>query len=97
MDISVQDLKNRINSNETLNILDVREVSEYNQANIGAINIPLGTLPDKLDLLSKYKDSELIVHCKSGRRSATAQKYLQENGFSNVRNVIGGIDAFLTL
>ena len=97
MDISAKELKERIDKGETLVLIDVREPSEYKQANIGATLIPLATLPDKLDELEQYKDQEVIVHCRSGKRSAQAQMYLEQNGFSNVRNVIGGIEAYLGL
>jgi len=55
----------------------------------------LGTVADSLDQLEPYKNQELIGHCKSGRRSGEAQKFLQSKGFHNVRNLIRGIDAYL--
>lgn len=97
MDISAKELKERIEKGETLVLIDVREPSEYKQANIGATLIPLATLPDKMDELEQYKDQEVIVHCRSGKRSGQAQIYLEQNGFTNVRNVTGGIDAYLSL
>ena len=94
MDITAQDLKQRIEKGETLNLIDVREPNEYEADNIGATLIPLGDLPYRLDELDGLQDEEVIVHCRSGARSAKAQQYMEENGFSNVRNVIGGILAY---
>ena len=96
-DITVNELKERLDKNEAVNILDVREEWEYEELNIGAKNIPLGTLPHRLDEIKNMKDGELIVHCKSGRRSAQAKQYLKGQGFDNVRNLLGGIDAYSQL
>ena len=94
MDITVQDLKNRMDAGEDLNLIDVREEYEYEDENIGALNIPLGELPDRLDEIADWKDQEVLVHCRSGKRSENAQKFLQAQGFSNVRNVLGGMLAW---
>lgn len=92
-DITPTELKKRMDAKEDLNILDVREEWEYEEKNIGAKNIPLGELPAHLHELDKWKDEEVIVHCRSGKRSANAQKFLQQQGFKNVRNLDGGIEA----
>ena len=97
MDITAQDLKQRIEKGETLNLIDVREPNEYEADNIGATLIPLGDLPYRLDELDGLQDEEVIVHCRSGARSAKAQQFLEENGFNNVRNVIGGMLAYRAL
>ena len=97
MDITVQELKERLDKGETLNLIDVREPNEYEADNIGATLIPLGDLPYRLDELDGLQDEEVIVHCRSGSRSAMAQKTLEQNGFNNVRNVTGGILAYRKL
>ena len=97
MDITVEDLKARIDSGEKLNLVDVREQWEFDEANLGAILIPLQTLPNRLAELEKFKEEELIIHCRSGKRSDNAKKFLEQNGFKNVRNVLGGIVAYLDL
>jgi len=97
MDITVEDLKVRIEKGETLNLVDVREQWENEEANIGGKLVPLQTLPHRLAELEQYKDVELIIYCRSGRRSDNAKKYLEQNGFKNVRNVLGGIEAYLSL
>ena len=97
MDITVEDLKARIDSGEKLNLVDVREQWEFDEANLGAILIPLQTLPNRLAELEKFKEEELIIHCRSGKRSDNAKKFLEQNGFKNVRNVLGGIVAYSDL
>ncbi|MGF7216398.1 rhodanese-related sulfurtransferase [Spirosoma lacussanchae] len=94
MDITVQELKERLDKGEKLNLFDVREPNEYEADNIGATLIPLGELPYRIDELDGLQDEEVIVHCRSGARSARAQQYLEENGFTNVRNVTGGMLAY---
>jgi len=75
-------------------LIDVREPDEHAIASIeGAQLIPLQTLPERLQELPK--DREILVHCKSGRRSAKAVELLLDHGFSRVKNVTGGIDAWL--
>lgn len=96
-DITVEDLKSRLDNNEKFVFLDVREDWEYEDDNLGAINIPLGDLPDRLDEIEGYKDQEIIVHCRSGARSGNAKKFLESKGYTKVRNVLGGILAFRSL
>lgn len=90
-DITVQELKTRLDKGESLNVIDVREPFEYEEYNIGGRLIPLGDLPGKLSDLSEIKDEEIIVHCRSGARSASAKAFLQQNGFKKVRNLLGGM------
>ncbi len=93
-DITVQQLKARQAANEALNILDVREEWEYEEDNMGAKLIPLGDIPARIDEIADWKDQEMIVHCKSGGRSGRAKKYLESQGFTKVRNMIGGMLAY---
>lgn len=94
-DITAKELKERISNNEKLNIVDVRENWEYEEKNIGAKLIPLGTLPERVNELEAHKNEELIVHCKSGKRSAQAKKFLESKGFTKVRNLETGIEGYL--
>ena len=96
-DITVSDLKNRLDKGEKFYFLDVREEWEYEEDNLGANNIPLGELPHRISELEKYKDDEIVVHCRSGARSGNAKKFLETKGFSQVRNVLGGILAYRSL
>ena len=91
MNITVLELKSRLDAGESPLVIDVREPYEYEEYNIGAELISLGDLPNKLDDLEEYKDQEIIVHCRSGMRSAGAQQFLIKNGFSNVKNLEGGM------
>ncbi len=94
-DITAAELKQRLANNETPIILDVREPWEHEEQNIASANlIPLGFLPERLHELEEYKDQEILVHCRSGKRSATAQAIMQQQGFTNVRNVLGGMLAY---
>ncbi|NEM99299.1 rhodanese-like domain-containing protein [Pontibacter burrus] len=94
-DITAEELKTRLNNGETPIIIDVREDWEYQESNIaGAQNIPLGTLPQRIEDLEDLKEQEVIVHCKSGARSTSAKAFLQQQGFTNVRNLLGGIQGY---
>mgnify|MGYP000303659124 CR=1 FL=1 len=87
--------KNELESNlEHYNLLDVREEHEYAMYNIAGTLIPLGTLPDSIGQIEQYKDTEVVVHCRSGMRSASAKQFLVQSGFKNVRNLIGGVLAW---
>lgn len=96
-DITVENLKSRLDSNEKFVFIDVREEWEYDDDNLGAKNIPLADLPNRLAELDNHKDSEIVVHCRSGARSGNAKKFLESKGFSKVRNTIGGIMAYRNL
>jgi len=90
-DITVQELKNRLDQGENMVVIDVREPWEYEEFNIGAMNVPLSTLPSQMHDWDEWKDREVIVHCRSGARSATAKALLTQAGFINVRNLLGGM------
>jgi len=90
-DITCIELKARLDQGEQPVIIDVREPWEFEEYNIGARLIPLGDLPGKLDDLEDLKETEIIVHCRSGARSATAKAFMQSQGFSKVRNLLGGM------
>ena len=89
--ITSEELKSRIDSNNAPIIIDVREQYEYDEFNINGILIPLGNLKESLGNLEKYKNSEIVIHCRSGARSAAATDFLTKNGFSNVKNLVGGM------
>jgi rhodanese-related sulfurtransferase len=94
-DITPAELLQRQQAGETPTIIDVREPWEHEEASMpGTQNIPLGTLPEKLDDLDAWKEQEIIVHCKSGARSGQAKAYLTQQGFTNVRNLLGGYQAY---
>lgn len=90
-EITVEELNKRLEDGENLFILDVREPHEFELVNLNGTLIPLGQLPDRLDEIESVKDQEVIVHCRSGVRSADACKIMMAAGFKNPRNLAGGI------
>ncbi|HLT05907.1 MAG TPA: rhodanese-like domain-containing protein [Cyclobacteriaceae bacterium] len=96
-DITAEELKARLDKNEEFVFLDVREEWEYEEDNLGALNIPLGQLPHQLKEIDAYKDQEIVVHCRSGARSGNAKTFLETKGFKKVRNLLGGILAYRRL
>ncbi|HMX39928.1 MAG TPA: rhodanese-like domain-containing protein [Saprospiraceae bacterium] len=94
MDITVQELKQKLDAGENFVFLDVREQWEHAEANLGARLIPLAMLPSIIPELAAHKDDEIVIHCRSGARSGVAQAMLQAQGFKNVRNLTGGILAW---
>jgi len=94
-EITVEQLKNRAAAGEKLNVIDVREPDEYQEYNIGAKLIPLGNIMSmQIDELEDLKNDELIIHCRSGKRSMQACMVLEQIGFTNTVNVIGGVMAW---
>ncbi len=91
-EITVEELKRKLDANEHVLVLDVREPHEYQICNLGGHLIPLGDLPKRLSELEPGR--ETVVHCRSGVRSAKAVFQLQRAGFSNVTNLQGGILAW---
>jgi len=95
MDISVQELKQRIDAGDAPIMIDVREPHEWDQQHLpGVEKVSLGTLPVKLNELDAYKDKEVVMICRSGGRSGRATMFLQQQGFKNVRNLSGGMLAW---
>jgi adenylyltransferase/sulfurtransferase len=92
--ISVEQLKAEIDAGKKPFILDVREPHEYAIVNLGVPLIPVGQLPNRLNELPAAKDEEIVVHCKTGSRSQKASLTLKAAGFTNVKNLAGGITAW---
>ena len=93
--ITVEELKSRLDAGEQLHIIDVREPSEYAEYNIGGMLFPLGkVLNMQLEDLDDWKNEELIIHCKAGGRSMQACMVLEQVGFTNVVNMVGGTVAW---
>ena len=97
IDITTEELKQKLDAKEDFIFIDVRENHEFDEFNLGAKLIPLGTLPETLNDLEQYKDKEIVVHCRSGARSANAKNYLIQMGFKNVRNLLGGVLRWIDL
>ncbi len=94
-EISVQELHARRQNGDAPFILDVRNPAEAEAASLGAdLLIPLGELPMRIDELDAYRRRPIVVHCRSGARSAQAAQQLVEAGFTEVLNLKGGILAW---
>ena len=91
-DMTVEELKQRLDKGDDLFVLDVREPHEYQICNLGGQLIPLNDLPKRVSELDSSR--EIVVHCKMGGRSAKAVDFLKQSGFSRVHNLAGGINAW---
>jgi adenylyltransferase/sulfurtransferase len=92
-EITVEELKAKLDHKEKIFILDVREPSEYEICHLpGSRLIPLSDLPAKASELNGADD--IVVHCKAGVRSTQAVQFLQKAGFKNAVSLAGGIDTW---
>jgi rhodanese-related sulfurtransferase len=90
--ISVDELKARMDAGEKLNLVDVREDNERADFNIGGTHYRLGRIQNMdVEELENLKDQEVIVYCRSGNRSGMACRMLDQMGFKNTVNVVGGM------
>ena len=90
--LTVKELKRRIDAGEDVQLIDVREPYEYQIAHIGGKLIPQNDVPNRLAEIDR--DREVVVHCRSGARSQRIAEFLQQAGYSNVVNLAGGILAW---
>ena len=94
--INVEELKAKIDRGEEVNLVDVREPHEYEEVNIGGRLVSLGKVQTmQVEELEDLKDKEVIVYCRSGRRSMMACQMLEQTGFKNTYNLEGGILAWI--
>ena len=90
--ITVDEVRNRLNAREKINLIDVREPDENAEFNIGGILVPLGKIQSmQLDELEDLKEEEVICYCRSGNRSGQACLILDMLGFKNTKNLAGGM------
>lgn len=92
-DISVEDLKKLRDEGAEFVLVDVREPHEYEICHLDGTLIPLGSLAGRLDELDP--NAHIVVHCRSGGRSAKAVQAMRAAGFTNAWNVQGGILAWI--
>jgi rhodanese-related sulfurtransferase len=93
--ISVDEVKKRIDAGEKLNLVDVREPHEHEEFSIGGILYPLGHIQAMdIEELEPLKDEEVILYCRSGNRSGQAAMILETMGFTNTKNLTGGMLAW---
>ncbi len=90
--ISVKELKRRLDAGENVQLIDVREPYEFQIAQIGGKLIPQNDVPQRLNEIDR--DREVVVHCKSGGRSQRIAEFLKQAGYEKVANVAGGITAW---
>lgn len=91
-EITVEQLKQRLDKKDDIFILDVREPQEYEICNLKGHLIPLRDLPRRINELDTAK--EIVVHCKLGGRSRAAVEFMKQSGFRKLKNLVGGIDAW---
>lgn len=91
-EISVEELKRRLDAKEDFVLVDVREPHEYKICNLNGNLIPLGEIPRRVNELDPAK--EIVIHCHHGGRSARAVAFLRQAGFAKVSNLAGGIHAW---
>ena len=92
--LSVEELKKRLDAGEKPFILDVRETHEFQIVNIGGYLLPLGEVAGRIAELETQRDREIVVHCKMGGRSQQAAQILTKAGFKKIQNLAGGIQAW---
>ena len=94
--ITVDELKVRIEAGEKLNLLDVREDAEHADFNIGGAHFRLRRIQDQaIEDIEDLKEEEVICYCRSGQRSQMACLMLEYLGFKNTVNVTGGVNEWL--
>jgi len=90
--ITVEEVKERMDAGEKLHLLDVREPYENEEFNIGGPLVPLGKIQSMdVEDIEDWKNDEVIIYCRSGNRSGQACLILEGAGFTNVKNLTGGM------
>lgn len=93
-EISVQELKQLIDEKQDFQLIDVREEYEFDEVNIKGELIPMGEVLENIEKISK--DKQVVIHCRSGKRSATVISALESQyAFTNLYNLKGGILAYI--
>lgn len=93
--ITPEEVKQRLDKAEKLNLVDVREPYENAEFNIGGKLLPLGKIQSmQTEDIDDLKDEEVILYCRSGNRSGIAAMILDQMGFTNTKNLTGGMLAW---
>ncbi len=93
--VKPEEIKARIDAGENVHLIDVRETDEHAEFNIGGTLLPLGNIQMMLiDDIEELKDEEVICYCRSGKRSMQACMMLETFGFTNVKNLEGGMNGW---
>mgnify|MGYP003500886935 FL=1 len=91
-EVTVQELQSMIDQKKDFQLIDVREPFEYEVSNLNGLNIPLNGVLLEADKVAK--DIPVIIQCRSGKRSAQAVMLLEQQGYTNLSNLQGGILAW---
>lgn len=95
MNITPEEVKQRMDAGEQLHLVDVREPHEHEEFNIGGILLPVGQIQSlQIDEIEDLKNEEVIFYCRSGNRSGQAAMILEQVGFGNAKNLSGGMLAW---
>ena len=93
--ITPEEVKQRLDAGEKLNLIDVREPHENAEFNIGGKLIPVGNIQSmQIDDIEDLRNEEVILYCRSGNRSGMAAMVLDQLGFTNTKNLTGGMLAW---
>lgn len=93
-EITAAELKKLMDSKADFQLIDVREEHEFEEANLNGTLIPMGEVMDRVNEIAK--DKQVVVHCRSGKRSATVINALEsQHGYTNLYNLKGGILAYI--
>jgi rhodanese-related sulfurtransferase len=97
LEIDVESVRQLRERDEKFVLLDVRNPDEYATARIeGSTLLPMGELQSRLAELESHRNDHIVVHCHHGGRSLKVTHFLRQQGFPNVQNMAGGIDAWST-
>jgi len=90
--ITVEEVKKRLDAGEHLNLIDVREPHENAEFNIGGILLPIGKIQGlQVEEIEDLRNEEVICYCRSGNRSGQSALILDQLGFTNTKNLVGGM------
>jgi rhodanese-related sulfurtransferase len=93
--ITPEEVKQRLEAGEKLNLVDVREPHENAEFNIGGTLYPIGKIQSmQIEDLEDLKNEEVIFYCRSGNRSGISAALLDQLGFTNTKNLVGGMLAW---
>lgn len=93
--ILAEEVKERLDKGETIHLIDVREPYEHAEFNIGGIVCPLGKIQSMMiDDIEDFRNDEVVLYCRSGNRSGQACMILDMLGFTNTKNLVGGMVAW---
>ena len=93
--INNEEVKQRLEAGEKLNLIDVREPHENAEFNIGGKLLPIGNIQSmQIEDIEDLKNEEVILYCRSGNRSGISASILDQLGFTNTKNLVGGMLAW---